>query len=268
VYLAAVVQMTATSDFAGNWEQAKGLIERAASRGASLVCTPENTNYLGPHPDKVRTAEPVEGATVSRFRDLAAKHGLHVLLGSFNEKSEDPARCYNTSVLIGPDGTVLGTYRKIHLFDVDVSDDARFTESATVKPGDVAVVVETTLGRIGLSICYDLRFAELYRRLVEGGAEVLTIPSAFTLTTGKDHWEPLIRARAIENQCWVLAPGQSGKHDDGGLRNSWGHSMIVDPWGCVVGQASDGPGLAYAEIDLERARRVRKAIPVQSHRRL
>ncbi len=268
MFLAAAVQMTSTSEAEANWESARGLVERAAGLGAQLVATPENTNYLGPHSDKVRLAEPLDGTTCSRFSELAARHRIHLLLGSFNESCEDPERCYNTSVLFGPDGSRLATYRKIHLFDVDVSAEVRFVESETVKPGDQIVTVDTPLARFGLSICYDVRFPELYMALVASGAEVLTLPSAFTATTGKDHWHALLRARAIETQCYVVAPAQSGRHDDDGLRESYGHAMIVDPWGHVVAMASDGPGLAIAEIDLERVRWCRKAIPVAQHRRL
>ncbi len=268
MFLAAAVQLNCTSDEARNWAQARDLIERAAGHGAQLVATPENTNFLGPHGAKVERAEPVEGPTIGRFAELARKHQLHVLVGSFNERSDEPDRCFNTSVLLGPDGDVLGTYRKIHLFDVDVSPEVRFLESTTCKPGDTPVVVDTALGRIGLTICYDLRFAELYRRLVEMGAEIVTIPSAFTDTTGKAHWHTLVRARAIEAQCYVIAPGQHGKHDDQGLRDSYGHSLIVDPWGLATAEASDGPNLAIAEIDLERVRRIRQQIPITQHRRL
>jgi predicted amidohydrolase len=268
-FLAAVVQMTSTSDEAANWESARTLVERAAGRGAVLVATPENTNYLGPHEEKVRRAEPLGGPTCERFAALARRLGIHLLLGSFNEKAAgDGGRCSNTSVLFGPEGAVLAVYRKVHLFDIDVSDDLRFLESATVVPGEETVVSETPLGRLGLSICYDLRFPELYRRLAEGGAELLAIPSAFTLTTGKDHWEPLLRARAIENQCWVLAPAQHGRHDDQGLKESWGHAMIVDPWGQVVAAVPEGPGVAVAEIDRDRLARIRRAMPVADHRRL
>jgi deaminated glutathione amidase len=273
-YVAAAVQLTSTSDEAANWESARALIERAAALGARLIATPENSNYLGPHEEKVRRAEPLAGPTVGRFAELARRLGVHLLLGSFNEASGEPERCYNTSVLLGPAGQVLAAYRKLHLFDVDVPGGVRFAESATCKPGDPAdperglVVAETPLGRIGLTICYDLRFAELYRRLADLGADVLAVPSAFTLATGKDHWEPLLRARAIENQCYVLAPAQHGRHDDGGLRESYGHAMIVDPWGLPLATAADGPGLALAEIDLERVARVRRAIPVRQHRRL
>jgi len=267
MYLAAAVQLTSTSDEAANWESARTLVERGASLGARFVATPENTNYLGPHEEKVRRSEPLDGATCRRFGDLARRLGIHLLLGSFNERSDEASRCYNTSVLFGPDGAVLATYRKIHLFDVDIPE-VRFAESATCKPGEETAVARTPLGAIGLSICYDLRFGELYRRLAEDGAEILAIPSAFTLVTGKDHWEPLLRARAIETQCYVVAAAQHGKHDDGGLRESWGHAMIVDPWGLPVATASDGPGLAVAEIDLERVARIRRTMPVARHRRL
>jgi predicted amidohydrolase len=268
MFLAAAVQLTSTSDESANWESAAALIERAAGHGAQLVATPENTNYLGPHAEKVRRAEPLGGPTCRRFAELARRFGIHLLLGSYNEASDEPGRCYNTSVFFGPDGAVLATYRKIHLFDVDVPNGVRFAESATCKPGEGTAVAATPLGRFGLSICYDLRFGELYRRLVDEGAEILTAPSAFTLATGKDHWEPLLRARAIETQCYVVAPAQHGKHDDGGLTHTWGHAMIVDPWGIPVATAADGPGLALAEIDLDRVAAVRQAIPVARHRRL
>jgi predicted amidohydrolase len=275
-FVVAAIQLTSTSDEDANWSAARGLIERAAAHGARLVATPENTNFLGPHEEKVRRAEPLDGPTVGRFADLARRLGVHLLLGSFNERSDEASRCHNTSVLFGADGAVLAVYRKIHLFDVDIPGGVRFAESATCKPGALTggegsgglVVADTAVGKLGLTICYDLRFAELYRRLADLGAEILTVPSAFTLATGKDHWEPLLRARAIENQCYVLAPAQHGAHDDGGLRESYGHAMIVDPWGLPVGVASDGPGLALAEIDLERVARIRRAIPVRQHRRL
>ena len=238
MFLAAVVQLNCTSDADANWESARALVERAAGYGAAFVATPENTNFLGPHEEKVRRAEPMDGPTVTRFSGLA------------------------------PDGSIAATYRKIHLFDVDVSDQVRFQESDTVVPGDDTVVAETELGRFGMSICYDLRFGELYRRLAADGAELLTVPSAFTLTTGKDHWYPLLRARAIETQCWLLAPAQHGHHDDRGLRDSYGHAAVVDPWGQVVAAAPEGPGLALAEVDLARVDRVRRSMPVAGHRRL
>lgn len=268
MFLAAVVQLTTTSDEEASVASAEWMIRRAAARGAVLVTTPENTNFLGPHGAKVTRAQPVDGPLITRFAALSRELGIHLLIGSFNERSDDPARCYNTSVLLGPDGAVIATYRKLHLFDVDVSDDVRFRESDTVLPGDRVVVADTALGRIGLSICYDLRFPELYRALVDQGAEIITVPAAFTLTTGRDHWHPLLQARAIETQAFVLAAGQVGRHDDGGLRQSFGHSVIYDPWGQQLAMAPDGPGIALAEIDLTTARRVRAAIPVGQHRRL
>lgn len=267
-YLAAVVQLTSTSDEAANLDTAGALVARAAGLGARLVATPENTNFLGPHEEKVRRAQTLDGEVCTLFSGLAREHRIHLLLGSFNEASDETERCYNTSVLFGPGGERLAVYRKIHLFDVDVSASVRFQESATVKPGEEVVVAATPLGACGLSICYDLRFPELYRRLVDGGAEVIFIPSAFTLTTGKEHWRTLIRARAIETQSYVLAPAQCGRHDDGGLRESYGHSMIVDPWGAVVAMAAEGPGIAVAEIDPARVGRARRAIPVSEHRRV
>ncbi|MDP9120342.1 MAG: carbon-nitrogen hydrolase family protein [Acidobacteriota bacterium] len=268
MFIAAAVQLTSTSDEQANWESVRQLVERAAACGARFVSTPENTNYLGPHEEKARRAEPLDGTTPRRFAELASRLGIHLLLGSYNERGADPSRCYNTSILFGPDGGILATYRKIHLFDVDIPGGVSFAESATCLPGKETVVAATPLGKFGLSICYDLRFAELYRLLADAGAEILTVPSAFTFGTGKDHWEPLLRARAIESQCYVIAAAQHGRHDDGGLRESWGHAMIVDPWGLPVATASDGPGLAMAEIDLERVTRIRRAIPVRQHRRL
>jgi predicted amidohydrolase len=266
--LAAAIQLTSTSDAERSVQEARAWIRRAAARGADLIVTPENTNFLGPHDAKVRLAEPVDGPLVAGFAALARELGVTLVLGSFNERSPDPTRCYNTSVVLGPDGAILATYRKIHLFDVDVSAEVRFRESDTVVPGDTPVVVTTPAGRLGLSICYDLRFGELYRHLVGAGAEILLVPAAFTLTTGRDHWHPLLAARAIEGQAWVIAPGQCGRHDDGGLRESYGHSAIYDPWGHRVALASDGPGYALAELDLDLVARTRRRIPVALHRRL
>ncbi|HEX2466332.1 MAG TPA: carbon-nitrogen hydrolase family protein [Thermoanaerobaculia bacterium] len=281
-FLVAAVQLQSTSNEASNLDTAAALIERAAGYGARLAATPENTNFLGPHEQKVRGAQPLDGPVCSRFAELARRHSMYVLLGSFNEENsqaraqaaagaEGPAklgRCNNTSVLFGPDGARVAVYRKIHLFDVDVSEEVRFKESATIAPGSEVVTAPTELGTLGLSVCYDLRFAELYAALVKKGAQIITVPSAFTLMTGKDHWYPLLRARAIETQCYVIAPAQSGKHDDRGLRQSYGNSIVIDPWGQVIGSASDGPGLALAEVDLERVAKVRGQIPVAEHRRL
>jgi len=266
-FLAAVCQLTSTSDGEGNLRRAEELVRAAAARGARFVGTPENTDYLGPHAEKVRRAEALGGPVCARFAALARELGIHLLLGSIAERSRKPGRCHNTSVLFGPDGTQLAAYRKLHLFDVDVPGGVAFRESETVAAGDEVVVAATPLARIGLSICYDLRFGELYRALAARGAEVITVPSAFTAATGRAHWEVLLRARAIETQCWVLAPAQWGRHDDDGLKESWGQAMIVDPWGEIVAQVPEGVGLALAEVDLGQVERVRRAIPVAQHRR-
>jgi len=267
-FRAAVCQMTSTSDQAANLEQAEALVREAAGLGASFVGTPENTHFLGPHAEKVRRAESLDGPTCGRFSSLAAELGIHLLLGSFNERSDTDEKCRNTSVLFAPDGALVASYRKLHLFDVDVPGGVTFRESDTVEPGTEVVVAATPLARFGLSICYDLRFGELYRALRERGAEVLLVPSAFTAATGKAHWEVLLRARAIETQCWALAPAQWGRHDDGGLKESHGEAMIVAPWGEVVARVPDGVGVAVAEIDLARVERARRAIPLAEHRRL
>ena len=210
----------------------------------------------------MKRAEALEGRTCGRFGELARELGIHLLLGSFAELSDEPDRCYNTSVLFGPDGQRLAAYRKIHLFDVDVSSEVCFQESATVEPGRDTVVAPTELGAVGMSVCFDLRFAGLYARLRRHGAELITIPSAFTATTGRDHWHILVRARAIETQSYVLAAAQQGAHDDGGLRESYGHSLIVDPWGKILAEVTDGPGIAVAEVDLDRVVKIRQAIPM------
>lgn len=268
MYLAAAVQLNATSNTERNYEQLTTLVGRAANYGASLVASPENTNFLGPHDLKVKLAETLSGETVQRYQELANRHSIHLLIGSVNERSDEDNRCYNTSVLLGPNGDLLGSYRKMHLFDVDVSDEVRFLESNTTVAGDTPVVVQTELGRIGLTICYDLRFPSLYQRLRDDGAQLIAVPSAFTMTTGQAHWHALLRARAIETQSYVIAPGQHGHHDDNGLRHSYGHSVVIDPWGCVTGEASDGTGLALAEIDLERVESIRRSMPITEHRRL
>jgi len=175
-------------------------------------------------------------------------------------------RVFNTSVLFGPDGGRLAVYRKVHLFDAEVGDGATYRESDAVAPGDGPVTAETPLGTVGLTICYDLRFPELYRALSAKGAVLFTVPSAFTLMTGKDHWEVLLRARAIENEAYVLAPAQGGRHTEG--RMTYGHALVADPWGLVIARASDGEGLAMAEFDPALLARVRKNLPVLRHRRL
>jgi deaminated glutathione amidase len=274
MFIAACVQMRCTTKEKDNWVQLEELCLRAATNGASLIVTPENSTFLGPQFHKVERAESLQGETVQRLSALAKQCDAHLLIGSIAEQrlladgSIDKEHCYNTSLLFSPRGELLGFYRKIHLFDVDVSGGLSIRESDTITPGDDIVVVDTELGKIGLSICYDLRFPELYRKLVDKGADIIAIPSAFTLTTGKDHWHALLRARAIETQTYVLAPGQWGTHDLEGKRKSYGHSVIIDPWGVVVADRGEGIGICYAEIDLDYMHQVRNSIPVRNHRRV
>lgn len=265
-FLAAAIQVTSTEDRERNVSEAMRLVDAAVARGAQFVALPENVDLIGPQGVKVAAAEALEGPTFQRFAEKAREKQIHLLAGSIGERSADPGKARNTSVLFGPDGERIAVYRKIHLFDVDLADGSRFRESDVVEPGTEVVVARTALAKFGLSICYDLRFPELYRQLSVRGAEVLLVPSAFTMLTGKDHWEVLLRARAIENTAWLIAPAQSGQH--GNKRASYGHSMIIDPWGTVVARCSDGPGFCLAEIDPNVLERTRTAIPSLQHRRL
>ncbi len=274
MFLAACVQVRGTHDVAANLAAVERLVRRAAGYGAALVATPENTPFVGPAPERVALAEPLEGPLVARFGALARACRIHLVLGSFPEAvplpggGSDRVRSWNTSVLLGPDGSILAAYRKIHLFDAEVPGQTPHRESDSMVPGTELVTADTALGRIGLSICYDLRFPGLYQALRDRGAEILCAPAAFTFMTGRDHWDPLIRARAVETQCWLLAPGQWGSHDAEGARRSWGRSSIVDPWGTVVARCGDGEGVCLAEVDLDRVRAVREAMPVAAHRRI
>jgi predicted amidohydrolase len=209
------------------------------------------------------------GQILDEMRALAAKLGLHLVLGGFPSTSDDPRRVYNTCVSLDPRGNITAVYRKIHLFDVDFASAATtLRESDTVAPGnaDQRVLAPTPWGALGLSICYDLRFPELFRGLVQAGARMLAIPAAFTLHTGKDHWHVLLRARAIENQCFVIAAAQQGRHS--ATRMTYGHSLLVDPWGTVLADCSDGEGLAIAELDFAQQDRVRTDLPCLQHRRI
>jgi predicted amidohydrolase len=265
-YLLGAVQMTSTADRVRNLDAAVRLVGEAASLGAKLVGLPENVAYMGPEEGRLAGAETLEGPTISAMRELARKRSLFILAGSIAEKVDHPTKTANTSVLIADDGSIVAAYRKIHLFDVNIPDGARYAESEVVVPGDKAVVAPTPLGRIGLTVCYDLRFPELYRKLAGLGAEVLTIPSAFTLFTGKDHWEVLVRARAIENLAYVLAPAQVGRHSS--TRQTFGNAMVVDPWGVVLARCPDGEGVCVAPFKRERLERVRQELPALKHRKL
>jgi len=265
-FLAAVVQMTSTGDSERNLESAERLVREAALRGARLVGLPENFAFLRSEGEPVPQPQPLDGPWVERMASLARELGVTLLLGSLPEAIPDAPRAYNTCVVIGPDGSQIAHYRKMHLFDVDIPGMESLKESKAIAPGGEVVVADTACGRLGLSICYDLRFPELYREMTRRGARILAVPSAFTERTGKDHWEPLLRARAIENLAYVLAPAQVGQHARG--RSSHGHAMIVDPWGAVLGQVPAGEGVAVAEIDFERQDRLRRELPALDHRRL
>jgi predicted amidohydrolase len=265
-YLAAAAQMRSGADRAANRDAAVRLVDEAAARGAQLVALPENAAFMGPEKDKVEGAETLDGPFLTALRERARAHGVHLLAGSFQEKSGVAGRVHNTSVLIGPDGATLAVYRKLHLFDVDLPDGARYRESETVAPGSEVVAAETPLGTMGLSVCYDLRFPELYRALSQRGAQLLFVPAAFTEYTGRAHWEVLLRARAVENLCYLVAPAQQGRHSE--RRTTWGHAMIVDPWGEVLAERPEGEGLALAEIDLARVAEVRRELPALAHRKM
>ena len=261
----AAIQMTSTTDVGSNVKKAVRLVRRAAGSGAALVALPENFAYLRSEGAPVAFRESLDGPLVATFREEAAKLGCHLLLGSIPERIPRSPRVHNSSVLIGPDGDLLAVYRKLHLFDIDLPGRFTLRESRSVAPGDSPVVVKTPLGVFGLSICYDLRFPELYRELTRRGASVLFVPAAFTAYTGPFHWLPLLRARAIENQCWVVAPAQVGRHFRG--RRSHGETVVVDPWGEVRARKATGEGIATAQIDSRITARVRRDLPALRHRR-
>lgn len=270
------VQMTSTENLEGNLERARELVRQAATFGALLVGLPENFAYLGNDRDhRLAIAETLPdpgtagagptGPILGAMQELARATGTWLLLGGFPERGAGN-KIRNSAVLLDPSGAVVSVYRKMHLFDVDVPGGRRFRESEAIEPGGAPVVAETPWGGLGLSICYDLRFPELYRALTAGGARIVTVPSAFTVETGKDHWHVLLRARAIENQVFLLAPAQFGVH--GPNRSSYGHALVVDPWGVVLAECGDHEGVALARLDFDYQDRVRAALPVLTHRRV
>ena len=264
--VAAVAQMTSTADVERNLSTAERLVAEAAARGARLVALPENFAFLRSTGDPAPEAQALDGPWVRRMAAAARAHATTLLLGSIAERSAEAGKIHNTSVLLGPDGGTLAVYRKIHLFDIDLPGLEHLKESREVAPGRDVVVADTPVGRLGLSICYDVRFPELYRALARAGARVLAVPAAFTDRTGKDHWEVLLRARAIENLAYVVAPAQTGVHGKG--RASHGHALIVDPWGAILAQVPDGEGIAVAELDFDRQDRLRRELPALDHVRL
>jgi predicted amidohydrolase len=262
----AVAQMTSIPDADANLASMKAAIARAAAEGARLVAFPENALFMGPEQARLAAAQPVDGAWIEQLREACATHAVAASVGSFAERTPDASRTANTSVFIASNGDLLGGYRKIHLFDVQVARDTVHRESDSVEAGPWSpTVVEWEGWRFGLSICYDLRFPELYRELSEQGAEVIMVPAAFTVRTGMAHWHTLLRARAIENLCYVVAAAQSGVHF--GERETYGHSLVVSPWGEVIAESESGPGLFVRDLQKERVRAARAAIPALQHRR-
>lgn len=259
----AVCQVNSREDRDANLAAARKLLQQAADAGARLAVLPEYVDYLGPAAT-TPTPEPVDGEFGQFFAHAARTLGIWVHAGSFHEVGPDEARTYNTSLLFDPQGELRATYRKIHLYDVEIPGRVSYQESKQVAPGTETVTTDVDGASLGMSICYDLRFPELYRRLA--GAQLIVVPAAFMLHTGRDHWEVLLRARAIENQCYVLAAAQIGDHEP--KRTCFGRSMVVDPWGTVVAQAPDTVGVTVADIDLDRLATVRAELPSLANRRL
>jgi predicted amidohydrolase len=265
----AALQLSSQEGIAENLAACAALVRAAAQRGARIVVLPENFAFMGPEATRIAAAEPLgalDAPIQGTLSALAREHAVHLVAGGMPERSADAKRPFNTLVCFAPNGELSASYRKIHLFDVELADGTSLRESASTTPGTSPVVVAMDGFTVGLSICYDLRFPELYRALVARGAELLLMPAAFTLHTGKDHWHVLLRARAIEAQCYVAAAAQWGKHPLG--RTTYGHALIADPWGTVVSEASDGTGFALATIESERLAAVRGSLPSLEHQRI
>jgi deaminated glutathione amidase len=261
-----VVQITSGPEVEPNLQATERVVRGAAADGAQLVVVPECFAYLGPEGGQRDVAEPLPagGPILERCQRLAREARVELVLGGFWEQLPGSPKVANACIHLRADGTVAAIYRKMHLFDVDLPDGTTLTESDTVVPGTEPVVTETPFGTLGLSVCYDLRFPELYRALVAKGAIALAVPAAFTLATGKDHWHVLLRARAIEQQCYVLAAAQTGHHY--GQRVSYGHALVVDPWGTVLAECGEGEGWAVATLHPERVAKVRASLPSLRHR--
>jgi deaminated glutathione amidase len=262
--LAAVVQMNSGSDVSRNLDRAQTLVGDAAKAGAGLIVLPEKWALLGPGEAIASGAEPLDGPIVSAATAWAREHGVYLCAGSVPEDPGDGGKPYNTSLLIDPEGSIAATYRKLHMFDVDVEGTA-YRESEHERAGQNLAVAQAGELDLGMTVCYDVRFPELYRILALSGAKAFTVPSAFTAVTGRAHWEVLLRARAVENAAFVLAAGQVGQAEP--HYDSWGHSMIVDPWGRILAEVLHGEGHALAELDLGEVERVRESLPALANRR-
>lgn len=263
---AATIQLNATGTREQNVAKAIQMVEQAAASGAQLIVLPELFNGYGDLGPIVQQAEPIPGPTSERLRRSAQECGVWLVAGSICEQSSDPSRGFNTSLFFAPDGSLLARYRKLHLFEANVPGNASVCESDHMLRGDDVMTVSTELATFGLAICYDLRFPELFRQMSARGMEVLLFPSAFTYATGKDHWHILLRARAIENQCFVVAANQCGQHTE--RLKSYGHSLILDPWGRILAEAGEEEAIIYARLDGVRLKSVREVLPALKNRRL
>jgi predicted amidohydrolase len=259
-----VVQTNSQDDKAANIDEALAGIDRAAKMGARFVSLPELWTYLGPGDSKMAAAEAIPGDLTRTLADKAREHSIYLHAGSILERIDEHDKLYNTTVVFDASGDIVARYRKIHLFDVDLAGQAAYRESDGIEPGEELVTFDMDGVRVGLAICYDLRFPELFRILALRGAEIIMLPAAFTMMTGKDHWEPLICARAIENSVFMIAPAQVGPHPPNRL--CYGRSMVVDPWGVVLAQAGDRPTVITAELDMAELARVRGQVPSLKNR--
>ncbi|MDW3094181.1 MAG: carbon-nitrogen hydrolase family protein [Gammaproteobacteria bacterium] len=264
----AAIQMASAPQRDANLMEASRLIQLAKEQGAELIVLPENFPIMGiEESDKVDIREAYNDGPIQNFlSDQAKKHGVWIVGGTVPLQYDDPNKIIAACIVYNSEGKAVARYDKIHLFDVEIDGEESYKESETIANGTELVVLDTPFGKLGLAICYDLRFPELFRQLVDMGAEIIAIPSAFTATTGKSHWEILVRARAIENLCYVIAADQGGYHLSG--RSTYGDSMVVDPWGNVLNRLSQGAGVVIAEIDLERMKNTRRTFPCLQHRML
>jgi len=265
-YKVAALQLDSGKDIEKNLQSCASLIEQAAACGARLVSTPENTDFIrARYQDKMSVAcKQADHPAIEMGRTLAARHGIVLHLGSLTILNDD-GTLSNRSYLFGPNGEIIAHYNKIHMFDVQLSNGEIYQESKAFKAGDKAVLVDTPLGKLGLTICYDLRFPHLYRHLAKLGVKIMFVPAAFTVPTGKAHWESLLRSRAIENGCYIVASAQTGSHE--GEKDTYGHSLIINPWGEILADGGSSEGIIYADIDLAQVDTVRKSIPSLQHDR-
>jgi len=263
--LAAAIQLNAGSDKSQNSDNATKLIKRAALKGAQLIVLPEVFNWRGSRKEIQHNCEPIPGPTSMRMSELASSLKIFLLCGSILERNPQGPKPFNTSILINPQGKIVACYRKLHLFKVQLKGKATIDETSIYSAGNEVKTAATPFGKVGFTICYDLRFPELYRTLASRGALIIFVPSAFTLETGKAHWELLLRSRAIENQIYIIAPNQYGK--DPLCNRNYGHSMIVDPWGTIIAQCTSGERIIYGELDFKYLKKIRKELPSLKHKR-